>query len=110
MAGESVEHKCFTEPTVGDVKIVCDARRPPCCKAGFHNFIVSRWLNSGLQQAATGFTCQLCLMQVEGRNDLGKLQGAIDARHLSEDEEALRATASSKKNKGTSREGQNPEG
>ncbi len=88
----------------------CHVRRAGDCKNGNHNFVVSRWMLSTNQQTANGYTCQRCLLTVEGRNEIEKLRAEIDERDLQEDSERSKPPARSKGGKSSGGETQDSQG
>lgn len=82
----------------------CGVRRGQDCADGNHTFIVSRWLVTGQSQAANGFTCQKCLLTVDGKKDIEELKASINEQHSAEIGEAGGKVSRSKGNKGSSGE------
>ena len=78
----------------------CSVKRNQDCADGNHNFIVSRWLVTGQAQAASGFTCQKCLLSVDGKKDIEDLKRQIDEQHNAEISEASGKVPRNKGNKG----------
>ena len=57
--------------------MLCKVKRCKKCDGGEHTFIVSRWHMMGELQAAAGFTCQHCLLAVDGKHDIEKMREAV---------------------------------
>ena len=53
---------------------VCKSKK---CAGGEHMFIVSRWHIVGQMQVSAGFTCQNCLLSVDGKHDIDKLKESV---------------------------------
>ena len=49
------------------------------CENGNHQFVVSQWLFDSKSQKANGWTCQRCLLEVQGKNDICKQRESIHA-------------------------------
>ncbi len=43
------------------------------CESGHHNFIISAWLYTSTTQKANAYTCQRCLLTLEGAHDINKV-------------------------------------
>jgi hypothetical protein len=80
------------------------------CSTGNHLFIVSRWLFGPQQQSASGFTCQRCLLTIDGQDKITELRNEIDARSEKEDSDPSRQNPRSKGGKSISGETQDPKG
>lgn len=47
------------------------------CEKGNHQFIISNWVVSQTMQKANSYTCQRCLLTVEGNHDVKLLREQI---------------------------------
>lgn len=56
------------------------------CYMGNHLFIVSNWQFTPTYQKANAWTCQRCLITVEGKKDIDTLRGQIHETGNSETE------------------------
>jgi len=59
---------------------------------------------TGQSQSANGFTCQKCLLTVDGKKDIEELKASINEQHRAEISEAGGKISRSKSNKGSSGE------
>lgn len=55
----------------------CNVTKGQDCLAGKHQFIVSNWSFDATKQKANGFTCQFCLISVDGTLEVDKLKSDI---------------------------------
>jgi hypothetical protein len=69
-------------------------------------FIVSRWSYDPSKQIATGYTCQYCLHEVTGRDNVIALQAQINERHEQEAARAVSQAERSESSEGTGRKKQ----
>jgi hypothetical protein len=53
--------------------------KPDDCKADKHLFIVSNWVHTPTSQKANSWTCQRCLLTVDGAHDVNKLKSELHA-------------------------------
>lgn len=60
-------------------KAKCKINKSDSCSKGNHQFIVSNWANNGTTQKANAFTCQFCLISVDGILDIEKLKAETHA-------------------------------
>lgn len=72
------------------------------CQNGYHKFIVSRWVISSFNKVANAYTCENCLLTIEGGNVINDTRNLIHAKVQSETTIAqpVRESVGSKKSKG----------
>ena len=49
------------------------------CQTGNHFFIVSNWVHTPVSQKANSWTCQRCLLTVDGAHEVNKLKEVLHA-------------------------------
>jgi len=74
------------------------------CANGLHQFVVSRWSLSSIAQTASGWSCQRCLLVVEGKDQIDIFRAKIHERHERKIEETEREIARSTRRKSASGE------
>lgn len=47
------------------------------CDNGNHQFIVSNWQYSATAQKANAWTCQWCLVSIDGKSDINKIKDSL---------------------------------
>jgi hypothetical protein len=55
-------------------------KKPDLCSTGDHHFIVSHWKFDAKKQYAVSYTCQRCLLSIDGNLDVDTVKAILHAK------------------------------